>query len=160
MSFDAGYLTTRELEIWKLRRKGHKQVDIAEKLGVQRQGVNRSLLSIDSKIGQALNEAASLNKLDVWGVDLENGIIEAFSQAHQVPAIVSFSENNGVQVWYLYEGNCNTCNRLDQCKLMLLAEAEERDVVLTEEEKEACPTDIAKKIFTKYSKLVKLHGEK
>jgi len=157
MSFGAGYLTGRELSIWKLRRDGLKQADIARRLGVQRQGINRALLSIDSKVGQALTEAATLNKLDVWGVNLEDGIMEAYSQAHQVPTVVSFSEANGVQIWYLYEGNCQACNRLGSCRAMLISEAEERGITLTDEDLEALPTDLARKIFSKYTNIVNLN---
>jgi transcriptional regulator with XRE-family HTH domain len=156
MSFGGGYLTGRELSIWKLRRDGLRQADIARRLGVKRQGINRTLLSIDSKVGQALTEAATLNKLDVWGVDLGNGIMEAYSQAHQVLAIVSFSEANGVQVWYLYEGNCSACNRVGACSSMLIAEAEERGMELSEEDLKAEPTELARRIFSKFTKIADL----
>lgn len=102
-------------------------------------------------------EAATLNKLDVWGVNLEDGIMEAYSQAHQVPTIVSFSEANGVQIWYLYEGNCQACNRLGSCRAMLITEAEERGITLTDEDLKAQPTDLAKKIFSKYTNIVNLN---
>jgi hypothetical protein len=154
MSFEAAYLTGRELNVWKLRREGLKQADIAKRLGVQRQGINHTLVGIDSKIGQALQEAATFNKLDVWGVHLEEGIMEAFSQAHQVPVIVSFSEANGVQAWFLYEGKCDACNRLGQCRSMLLAEAEERGVKLSDEDKRLSPTRLTRKIFTRYSRMI------
>ncbi|TRO54885.1 hypothetical protein E2P71_03545 [Candidatus Bathyarchaeota archaeon] len=154
MSFGAAYLTGRELNVWKLRRQGLKQADIAKKLGVQRQGINHTLVGIDSKIGQALQEAAAFNKLDVWGVSLENGIMEAFSQALQVPVIVSFSEANGVQAWYFYEGRCEACNRLIQCRSMLLADAEERGLKLSEEDKRLSPTMLARKIYSRYSRML------
>lgn len=156
MSFGVGYLTGRELSIWKLRREGLRQAEIARRLGIQRQGVNRAFLSIDSKVGQALREAATLNKLDIWGVDLENGIMESYSQAYQVPVIVSFSEANGIQIWYLYEGNCQVCKRVGSCRAMLLAEAEERGVELTEEDLRAPPSRLARSIFSKFTNIVNL----
>jgi DNA-binding CsgD family transcriptional regulator len=154
MSLGGGYLTGRELSIWKLRRDGLKQADIAKRLGVQRQGINHALQGIDSKMGQALQMAAVLNKLDVWGVNIEEGLMEAYSQAHKVPVIVSFSEANGVQAWYLYEGKCDACNRSIQCRSMLVAEAEERGVKLSDEDRRLSPTKLARKIFAKYSKIV------
>ena len=157
MSFGAGYLTRRELSIWKLRRDGFRQADIARRLGVQRQGINRALLTIDSKMGQALTEAATLNRLDIWNIDLENGVMEAYSQAHQVPTVVSFSEANGVQIWYLYEGACQVCNRFGSCRAMLIAEARERGITLTDEDLEASPTDLARKIFSNYTNIVNLN---
>lgn len=154
MSFGTAYLTGRELAVWKLRRQGLKQADIAKKLGVKRQGINHALVGIDSKMGQAMREAAAINKLDIWGVDLKEGIMEAYSQAHQVPVIVSFSEANGVQAWYMYEGRCEACNRLSQCRSMLTAEAEERGVKLSEEDKRLSPTKLARKIFARYSRMI------
>jgi len=156
MSFGAGYLTPREVEIWQLRRLGFKQIDIAEKLGIHRQGVNRSIHSIDSKIGQALSEASVIHKLDVWGTDLDQGIIEAYSQALGVPAIISFTESNGVQVWYMYKGNCSQCNRVSQCRALLLKEAEERGIILTINDLEELPSIIARKIFSRYSKILEI----
>lgn len=156
MSFGVGYLTPREVEIWKLRRLGFKQIDIAEKLGIHRQGVNRSIHSIDSKIGQALNEAAELHKLDIWGTDLDQGIIEAYSQALCVTAIISFTESNGVQVWYMYKGNCSQCNRVPQCRSLLMNEAEERGINLNSKDREESPSVIARRIFSRYSNMVEL----
>ncbi len=156
MTFGGGYLTRRELSIWKLRRDGVRQAEMARRLGVQRQGINRALLGIDSKVGQALTEAATLSKLDIWGVNLEDGVMEAYSQAHQVPAIVSFSEANGVQVWYLYEGNCSSCNRIDSCRSMLTAEAGERGITLDEGDPSEEPTRLASKIFSRFVKIADL----
>jgi DNA-binding CsgD family transcriptional regulator len=156
MSFGSGYLTPREVEIWQLRRLGFKQIDIAAKLGIHRQGVNRSIHNIDSKIGQALNEAAAVHKLDIWSTDLNQGIIEAYSQALGVPAIISFTESNGVQVWYMYKGNCSECNRVPQCRAMLLKEAEERGIILSSKDQEKPPSMIAHMIFSTYSKIVEL----
>jgi transcriptional regulator with XRE-family HTH domain len=151
MSFQSAYLTPRQASIWGMRRKGIKQADIARRLGVQRQGINRAFMAIDSKVGKALAEAARLNKLNVYRVDSVNGILEAFSPVYKVPVIISFSMANGVQVWYLYEGRCNECERTGTCRKVLRAEAEERKIQLSEEDEKLSPTLLARKIFSKYS---------
>jgi len=154
MSFQTAYLTLRQASIWGMRRKGIKQAEIARRMGVQRQGINRAFMAIDSKVGKALGEAARLNKLSVYRVDLVNGILEAYSPVYKVPVIISFSEANGVQVWYLYEGRCNECERTGTCRKVLRAEAKERKIQLSEEDEKLPPTRLAKKIFSKYSEMV------
>lgn len=154
MSVQSGYLTPKQLFIWGLRRRGLRQAEIARRMGVQRQGINRALLSIDSKVEKALIESAQLNKLDIRRIDSVNGILKAYSQAYQVPVIISFTEANGVQLWYLYEGRCHECNRRQACRRMLEAEAEERGIELTERDEKLTPTLLAKKIFSKYSNMV------
>jgi len=154
MSVHSGYLTPKQVRIWGLRRRGVRQAEIARRMGVLRQGINRAVLSIDTKVGKALVDAAELNKLDIRSIDPVNGILEAYSPAYKVPAIVSFSEANGVQLWYLYEGKCLDCDRRQACRNMLEAEARERGIELTNQDKELTPTLLAKKIFSRYSKML------
>ncbi|MDH5771297.1 MAG: hypothetical protein OEZ25_08430 [Candidatus Bathyarchaeota archaeon] len=154
MSFESAYLTPRQASIWGLRRRGKKQAEIARQMGVQRQGINRAFMAIDSKVGKALAEAARLNKLNVYRVDSVNGILEAYSPVYKVPVIISFSEANGVQVWYLYEGRCNECERSGTCRKVLRAEAKERGIELSEEDEKLSPTRLAQKLFSKYSKMI------
>ena len=154
MSIQSGYLTPKQLLIWSLRRRGLKQAEIARRMGVRRQRINHALFSIDSKVKRALVEAAQLNKIDIRRIDPVEGILEGYSPAYQVPVIISFTEANGVQLWYIYEGRCDECNRRRACRKMLEAEAKERGIKLTEQDKELPPTLLAKKIFSRYSNLV------
>jgi hypothetical protein len=107
---------------------------------------------IDSKLSQALREAAHSNKLDIHRVDTVNGILEAYSHAYDVPVVVSFTKSNGVQIWYLYEGRCESCNRVQACLNLLKAEAEERTIQLKEEDFNLPPTQLGKKIFSTITK--------
>ena len=152
VSFISAYLTTRQTSIWFLRRNGKSQSEIGRTLGVQRQGINEALRIIDSKLSQALMEAAQSNKLDIRRIDTVNGILEGYSQAYNIPVIVSFSKSNGVQVWYLYEGKRSTCNRKESCINMLKAEAKERGIDLSDEDLQLPPTELGRKIFSTFSK--------
>lgn len=134
--------------IWSLRREGKSQAEIGRRLGVQRQGIYEVYSIIDSKLHQALMEAAQSNRLEVHRVDTLNGILEAYSHAYDVPVVVSFTKSNGVQVWYLYEGRCESCNRRQNCLNMLRAEAEERRINLTEDDLNLSPTQLGRKIFS------------
>jgi hypothetical protein len=147
MSFTTAYLTPRQLSIWGLRRRGHTQAEIGRHLGVQRQGINEALVKIDAKLSQALTEAAQTSKLEIYRTDTVHGILEAYSHAYNVPVIVSFTKQNGVQVWYLYEGKCTSCPQVQICRNMLKAEARERGINLSNDDLQLMPTALGRKIF-------------
>ncbi|MEM2939812.1 MAG: hypothetical protein QXU95_06055 [Candidatus Bathyarchaeia archaeon] len=143
-------LTPKQLLIWRLRRRGLRQAEIAREIGVLRQEVNRAIIAIDSKVERALIETAHVNKMNILRIDPVNGVLEAYSPSYKVPVIISFSEINGIQVWYLYEGKCEECERINNCREMLIAEARERQMELTEDDLKLTPTHLAKKIFARY----------
>ena len=145
MTFQMGYLTSREVNIWQLRTTTNSQVEIARLLDVSRQAIHKALQNIDKKVEYALLEAAKINNLDVKKVDVVNGIMNAYSPAYRIPVVVSFSKINGLKVWYLYEGNCAECNRNRECTELLKLEAEERGFPLSNEE--ISPSKLAKKLF-------------
>ena len=150
MTFQTGYLTKRETSIWSLRHILGSQAKIARRLNISRQAIHKSLQTIDKKIEQALNEAATTNNLDIKKIDVIHGVMYAYSPAYQIPVIVSLSEANGLKVWYLYEGNCEECSRSAECMTLLESEAEERGINI--EDTTMSPSNIAKKIFLDYFK--------
>jgi len=143
-------MTGRETDIWSLRRKRLNQSEIGRRLGITRQAVHKALGVINSKVERALTEAAETNRLEVRSLDLVEGIMEAYSPAYRIPVVVSLSRANGLKVWHLYEGDCANCGYERSCRRMLLAEAEERGVELTEGDKKIPPTHLALKIFSRY----------
>jgi hypothetical protein len=151
MSFTYGYLTPRQRFIWLHRSRGVTQAEIGRRLGVQRQGIYEAFQIIDAKLRQALHEAAHANKLDIHRIDTTNGILEGYSQAYDVAVIVSFTKSNGVQVWYLYEGRCETCTRRTSCLNLLKAEAAERNIPLNEDDLQLSPSQLGKKIFSRFT---------
>lgn len=150
MTFKVGYLTPREANIWDLRRRDRSQSDIGRELGVSRQAVHKAYHIIDSKVEQAFMEAAETNNLIVKTINLVEGVMEAHSPAHDIPVLVSLSRRNGLKVWYLYEGNCGTCNLESSCRSVLEAEAEERGIELNAMYKLLPPTQLAIEIFGRY----------
>jgi len=76
--------------------------------------------------------------------------MEAHSPAHDLPVLVSLSNCNGLKVWYLYEGNCDTCNLESSCRSVLEAEAEERGVELNALHQLMTPTQLAIEILGRY----------
>lgn len=148
MSFLNAYLTPRQMNIWFLRREGKAQAEIGRELNVQRQVIYEQFHLIDEKVSRALVEAAQSNRLDIQRIDSVNGVLEAYSPSYEVPVVISFSRVNGVQVWYLYEGKCDNCNRNPTCLKMLKAEAEERGIKLSDEDLRLKPTQLGRKIFS------------
>jgi predicted DNA-binding protein YlxM (UPF0122 family) len=150
LSFSVGYLTARETEIWDLRRRDNSQSEIGRMLGVSRQAIHKAVQTIDEKVEQAFLETAETNKLDVTKMDMVEGIMEAYSPAHQLPVIVSLSKVNGLKIWYLYEGNCQDCKHEKLCRVTLEDEAAERGIEISTSDKLLTPSKLAIKIFNRY----------
>ena len=143
------YLTSRQLNIWRLRKDGSPQFRIAERLGVSRQAVHNVVGVIDRKVSRALKDAAHVNKIEIRYLDPVKGILIGYSHEVKDQAIISFSVKHGVQTWYRHNGQCVDCSLRSDCQKMLLEEAEERSINLTEEEKREPPAKLAQKIFSK-----------
>ena len=150
MGFRVGYLTDRETKIWTLRRNRLTQSEIGRKLGISRQAIHKSYTLIDSKVEQAFIEAAETNNLEMRSVNVVDGVMEAYSPAHQINVFVTLSKANGLKTWYLYEGNCSQCSLEKTCRMMLEDEAEERGIMLRAIDKLLPPSELALKIFSKY----------
>ena len=150
MTFLVGYLTAREADIWDLRRRQNSQSEIGRLMGVSRQAIHKTYQIIDQKMEQAFMEAADANHLEAKTVNLVEGVMTAYSPAHRLPVIVSFSKVNGVKIWYLYEGNCVGCNQNRLCKVTLEDEAEERGIELTSGAALLTPSQLAQMIFSRY----------
>lgn len=150
MTFVSGYLTDREKRIWAFRRRSIRNSEIGRCLDISRQAVHSALSIIDSKVEKALMEAAEANMLEIRSLNLVDGVMEAYSPAHQIPVLVSLSNVNGLKIWYLYEGNCSRCSRVKTCRTMFEAEAMERGVALTKDDRSLPPTQLAVKIFSRY----------
>ena len=150
MSFSTAYLTLRETSVWDLRRKRKSQAEIGRLLGTTRQASHRALDMIDEKIDHAFSEAAASNNLEIRSINLVEGIMEAYSPVHRMPVFVSLSRINGLRVWYMHEGECGTCSEERSCMRYLEAEAAEREIELSSEERRLPPTKLAVKLFTRY----------
>jgi transcriptional regulator len=149
MALSTGYLTSRQKQIWNLKSKGLLQVDIARRLGVTRQSVHKALSAANNKVSQALEEAAKINKIRVKTVDPTDGVLVGYSREFKTDALITFSARNGVQVWYRHEGDCKNCDQLQDCRAMLLAEAEDRNTQLPENSDSMLPSKLAEILFSK-----------
>jgi IS30 family transposase len=149
MALSAGYLTSKQMKIWDLKRRGFLEAGIARELNVSRQTVHKAADVADNKVSQALMETAKLNKIKVKTVDPAIGILSGFSSEFKTPVIVTFSARNGVQVWFRHEGDCKNCDQLQICKETLLAETKDRNISFPENADSMLPSKLAEILFSK-----------
>jgi hypothetical protein len=140
-------LTPKQLKVWDLKRRGLPEAGIARELKVSRQTVHKAADVADSKVAQALLETAKLNKIRVKAVDSATGVLSGFSSEFKTSAVITFSARNGVQVWYKHEGDCASCDHLDNCRKTLLAEMEERNITCSKIVESMPPTKISEFLF-------------
>jgi transcriptional regulator with XRE-family HTH domain len=143
----AGYLTSKQLSFWTLRRRGLTQAEVSRRIGVTPQTTNKTFNAIDAKISRALTDAAQLNRLDIRRIDLRNGFLLGYSPTWRTDALVTFSEANGIQVWYKGEGDCSDCTKLESCRQMLVRESEERGISLPRDRGRINPSHLADNLF-------------
>ena len=149
MRFQFGYLTPKQKRFWRLRFDGLTQAEISREMDVSRQTVNKTLNVIDSKVTKALLEAAQLNKIKISRVDMEKGFLLGHSSNLGMATLITFSDKNGIQIWYKGEGRCSECEWLDSCKEKLLTEAKVRDIPLPRNSKDMEPSKLADLLFKK-----------
>ena len=149
MTLSMGYLTSKQKLIWNLKSKGFSEAGIARKLSVTRQTVHKALNVANSKVSMALEEAAKLNRIKIQTIDTIKGILVGHSSEFRTTAIITFSARNGVQIWYRHKGDCKSCDQLQVCKEMILAEAKDRNIQLPENTTSMLPSKLADILFSK-----------
>jgi len=126
-----------------------RQSDIARKLKVSRQTINKNISVIEKKISQALYEAARLNRVDIRVMKPLTGILLGYSRTLNRDVIIYLSVKHGLQIWYEHDGNCDNCEFREECRKILLDEFEARRIPITEEEKALNPDKLAKILFNR-----------
>jgi hypothetical protein len=124
------------------------QAEISRELDVTRQTVNKTFSAVDARVSKALLEAAQINRVEISQVDPKKGFLLGRSPSLGMDVLVTFSERNGILVWYRGEGGCSECSWRRSCKQKLLIEAEDRDIPLPEAVEEMEPSKLADLLFT------------
>ena len=135
--------------MWGLKSNGLPEATIARKLNVTRQTVHKALDTANTKVGEALEETARINKIDVEKINPDKGFLLGYSAHFKTQAFVTFSAKNGVQVWYKHEGNCEKCRKLQTCRETLLAEAKDRNFLILDDTSKILPSQLAEALFAK-----------
>jgi hypothetical protein len=150
MTLSFGYLTPKQRIMWDLKTNGLQEAHIAKKLQVTRQTVHKALDTANLKIGEALEETAKINKIDIQTVDSTKGFLLGYSAHFKTKAFVTFSAKNGIQVWYKHKDcDCTKCNKLQTCRETLLAEAKDRNFLLLDDTNKILPSQLAEALFSK-----------
>lgn len=149
MALSTAYLTSKQTQIWDMKKKGIQEAHIARRLNITRQTVHKAVDVANSKISQALVEAAKLNKIKVKTINSAKGILSGHSQEFKTPAIITFSARNGIQIWYKHEGDCNNCEQLQTCRKTLIAEIEDRNIQPPKVPESTSPSKLAELLFSK-----------
>jgi len=135
--------------IWDLKTRGHQEASIARQLNVTRQTIHQALDTANTKIGEALEETAKINKIDIQNINPDKGFLLGYSSHFKTTAFITFSAKNGVQVWYKHEGDCEKCPKLQTCRETLLAEAKDRNFLILDETSKILPSKLAEALFSK-----------
>ena len=143
------YLTDKQMEIWRLRFKGFSKAEVGRRLGITRQAVYDAEKYSLEKVESALLHVAEASMIEVNFIDPSKGVLLGLNHSTNRNVIVTFSARNGVQTWHHEQSDCGSCRWEARCRKRLLDVAEERDIILSTEERALPPSSISHVIFSK-----------
>jgi len=147
----ASPLTRKQKFIWSQLSKGLSVADIADKLKTTKQFVNQTKLSAEAKLSTTLLDVAQANELQVTKLYPKDGILLAYHPALKRKAILTYSTNFGIKVWYWHDNPEEEVTDpvfLNQIKQYLLDIAKERDLQI-ENADSIHPSRLAHQVFSK-----------
>jgi len=146
----ASPLTRKQKFIWSQLSKGLSVADIADKLKTTKQFVNQTKLSAEAKLSTTLLDVAQANELQVTKLYPKDGILLAYHPALKRKAILTYSTNFGIKVWYWHDNPEEVTDPvfLNQIKQYLLDIAKERDLQI-ENADSIHPSRLAHQVFSK-----------
>jgi len=148
MAAPAGF-STKQLEAWHMRRGGLTLNEIGVRLGVTKQAVSRSLRETEFKITSTLEMTAKAANIETRHLDASKGILLGFSHETGESVVVTFSARHGPHIWHHGSRRCDGCALHDECVKLILDEADERGINLTEAERVKPPAGIARGVFSR-----------
>ena len=126
---------------------------IAKQRNVTPGFISKTLKEANNRIESLLEYSARANKITPELISKELGFIKGKSHMFNCTAFITFSPENGVQVWYDHIGDCVSCDEFTHCKTILLQEFKERNIRL--ENPQMRPTDMGKLLFKTLEEMVK-----
>ena len=145
----ASPLTQKQKLVWSLISRGLSAATIADKLNTTRQFVNQTKLATEAKLSITLLDVAQANDLQITKLYPHEGILLAYHPALKRKAILTYSINYGIKVWYWHdnpEQEITNEEFLKQIRTYLLDLAKERGIEIDGSEK-IHPTKLAHVIF-------------
>lgn len=147
--FRWAYLTARQRHLWGLSLGGLTESEISRKAEISRQSVHIILNVARDKVSRALKEAAKVNRIQIKHMDVMKGILAGKSLEFDHKVVITYSPSNGVRIWYAHDDDCRECEFDKSWTKIILKEAQERQVELSDAELRLPPHKLAKLIFTK-----------
>ena len=126
-------LSQKQKTIWSLISKGLSSATIAEKMKTTRQFVNQTKLAAEAKLSTTLLEVAQSNDLQVTKLYPKQAILLGYHPALKRKAIVTYSTNHGIKVWYWHdkpEEEDLSEDFLKQTRIYLLDLAKEKGIAI------------------------------
>ncbi|MHA2202490.1 MAG: hypothetical protein ACW991_02260 [Candidatus Hodarchaeales archaeon] len=142
----AKYPTNTQTEIWILSRNQMTGREIAAKRQVTPGMVSKTLSEANNRIKGVLQNAARMNKITLKVISPQIGYARGISHMFNVNAYITFSPENGVNVWYEHKGDCVQCEKYVFCRESILQEFKERNIKI--DNHSLRPTDLVEKLFT------------
>ena len=146
----ASPLTQKQKLVWSLISRGLSAATIADKLNTTRQFVNQTKLATEAKLSITLLDVAQANDLQVVKLYPKDGVLLAYHPALKRKAIITYSTNYGIKVWYWHDNPEEVTDTafLNQIKQYLLDIAKERGIEIENSDK-IHPAKLAHQIFSK-----------
>ncbi|MGA2680762.1 MAG: hypothetical protein ABSF44_03060 [Candidatus Bathyarchaeia archaeon] len=143
-------LSQKQKTVWSLLTMGLSAATIAEKLQTTRQFVNQTKLAAEAKLSATLLDVAQANDLQVTKLYPKAGILLAFHPALKRKAILTYSTNFGIKVWYWHDNPEEVTDQafLNQTRQYLMDIAKERGIEVEGIDK-LHPAKLAHIIFSK-----------
>ena len=144
----ASPLTQKQKLIWSLISKGLSAAAIADKLNTTRQFINQTKLSTEAKLSTTLLDVAQANDLQITKLYPHEGILLAYHPALKRKAILTYSTNYGIKVWYWHDNPEEVTDPtfLTQTRQYLIDIAKERGIEIQDAEN-IHPAKLAHTIF-------------
>jgi DNA-binding CsgD family transcriptional regulator len=142
-------LSQKQKAVWSLISRGLSVAAIADKLRTTRQFVNQTKLAAEAKLSTTLLEVARANDLQVTRVYAKQAMLLGYHPALKRKAIVTYSTNYGIKVWYWHDNPEEVTNEdfLRQTREYLLDIAKEKGIEVEDAEK-IHPAKLAHFIFS------------
>ena len=142
-------MTQKQKTVWSLICTGLSSSKIAEKLNTTRQFVNQTKLSAEAKLSTTLLDVAQANDLQITKLYPKEGILLGYHPALKRKAILTYSTNYGIKVWYWHDNpeEVTDTTFLNQTRQYLLDIAKERGIEIGDAEK-IHPAKLAHLIFS------------
>jgi len=121
-------LSQKQKTVWSLISRGFSIAAIADKLNTTRQFVNQTKLVAEAKLSTTLLDVAQSNDIQITKLYPKEGILLGYHPALKRKAIITYSTNHGVKVWYWHDNPEEVTNQefLKQTQTYLLDLAKEK----------------------------------